>query len=328
MTTAVVGNMVDICMNALRIPITNTTERNKVQNQMSLVYGDICAKQDWWWLEGGYETYVNEKWDTGTIAVSQGSTSATLSTAPTGAISTSLSERDLLITNNADEPGTLYYIQTQVSTTITFTVAYTGATDTAATFAAYHTRIGLSGDIGKVIRVITWGLQSPLKMISQADMEYLRSHDQREGRPEFYSVYVPTFRGILPNLNTKTLVIHPFPDKVYRLQLTVKYAPDNIDDSESNILGSTLMLPAQFQQVLVYGTLSRCFPLFHNDLEKGAFYTSLFNDVIALMAAEQREYSHDRPSMDPSMGMYRNTVSRRKGRRSLGSWFDRLPAEF
>src|SRR6185436_18455192 len=109
--------MLDAVMNDLRIPITNTTERTKIQAQMSYVYGDICAKQDWWWLQRRTVINTSPKIDTGSVNVS-------------------VAGYVLIIQGNATDSNAVYRITSHTSgaTAATLDAAYTGTTDTAATF--------------------------------------------------------------------------------------------------------------------------------------------------------------------------------------------------
>jgi hypothetical protein len=64
-----------------------------------------------------------------------------------------------------------------------------------------------------------------------------------------------------------------------------------------------------------------------NDLDRGSYYLNMFNDVMALMAAQQREYASDHPRIQPQADLYRrsNRSSRRRWPYSLGNMFDTLP---
>ena len=92
--------------------------------------------------------------------------------------------------------------------------------------------------------------------------------------------------------------------------------------------GTQPMIPDDYRQILVYGALARCYPIFINDTERGNYYQSLFNDVLALMSAQQREYASDRTGVQPEMRMYRRRTNRTRTSYTLGSWFDRLPADY
>jgi len=53
----------------------------------------------------------------------------------------------------------------------------------------------------------------------------------------------------------------------------------------------------------------------------------LFDDVLALMSAQQREYASDHSGIAPTQTNYRKPVRRSRGSTSLGSWFDRWPMD-
>ena len=89
---------------------------------------------------------------------------------------------------------------------------------------------------------------------------------------------------------------------------------------------STPLIPDEYAQVLVYGTLSRAYPILLNDTERGTYYLNLFNDVLNLMVAQQREYE-GHPSIVPQ-DTYRGFYSSRRrtaANSDLGSFFGRFP---
>jgi hypothetical protein len=333
---AVVSSMMDAVMNELRIPVTNTTERTKIQAQMAYVYSDICAKQDWWWLvkQSGIRTpffSTEAAWASWgptavpiTVTVSRGSTTVTFlqpalgdflnftlfvdadNTTGRPGMDTSIATTPLRVTNNLT--GT---------TTGTLEAPYGGETQAGATFVAYGDMIALPADCAKLLRLDRWGGRSHVpQRIGIEDMAYLKTRDRRVGPPEWYTIYDFSTSGDAST--TRMLWVHPYPDKTYTLNAWYKH------QSAGDL--SDIALPTDYQQVLNYGTLSRCYPIFLNDLERGQYYLSLFNDVMALMANQQREYASDKAGISPSADLYRTTSRRWRGRGSLGTLFDTWPS--
>lgn len=323
-TLPVVSTLMDAVMNELRIPVTNLTERTKIQSVMSYVYGDICAKQDWWWLEG-FASGATQPKITGTLQMFANSGTFLLSTAPTRL------GTDALVLNNVfylDGVGegltgdTRFYVNTHSSAgslSVNTGLQIPGVTSTSVSYTMYEEAFTLNQNVSKVYRVQLQGDRFPLQRIGMEDMERLRMQ-HREGRPEFWSVY-----GFATDATTfartsdepRMLQFYPSPDKVYPFTIALKKA------QQGDL--SDIAIPIDYQQVLVYGTLARAYTIFLNDTERGSFFTSLFNDVMALMAAQQREYASDHPGVNPQPSAYRRTNRRFPVATSLGRYFDTYP---
>ena len=312
-------------MNALRIPTTNTTEQAKVLQTIQDVYRDICAKTDWWWLSKRVLMATTPKVSSGTVSVTQNNTAITFSTAPQQYSSNvSVSGFTFLVSGSTDDALATYRISshTSAATAATLDAVYTGTTDTAATFTCYNDVLELASDVGKLLSVKRYGDPRPLERVGWEEMSRLKGFNRTEGRPQVYTVY--DFETAGTPSSGRLLHLHPYPDIAYRLEVWYKQRPTYpLSDSNNPII------PDEFEQTLYYGALARGFPLYLNDLERGAYYQSLFNDVMALMTAQQREYASDAPTMQPEMRTYRSPArSRRSGSVTLGGWFDRLPTDW
>jgi len=306
-------------MNAIRIPVTNTTERAKFQRIVSGVYADICAKSDWWWLQRRTVINTSPKIDTGTVNVTENSTGITFSTAPQQfSANISVAGYVLIIQGNATDSNAVYRIVTHTSgaTAATLDAAYTGTTNTAATFKMYQVSYNLPADCGKLLYVKRFGYQEPLRRVGIEDLSYLQGFDTSEGKPQVYSIFDFATNNTVST--ARELQLHPYPDKNYRLE--VWYKRQNTGDTSADF-----DLPVDFQQALIYGALGREYAITLNDTERGKYFTDLFNDVMALMAAQQREYASDHPGINPSADLYRNRNGRRRWPYTLGNLFDTLP---
>src|SRR5688572_10347425 len=320
-TLVTVSSLLDAVQNELRIPTSNTTERAKIADMMSFVYGDICAKQDWWWLKQYTVINTGAKITAGTVNVTEGSASITFSTAPQRlSANVSVANNVLVIPGSASDPNAAYRILSHTSgnTTATLDAAFTGETDTTAGYTVYQVAYNLPADLGKLMTVKRYGYLEPLNRIGIEDLSYLRSWNTMEGAPQYYSIF--DFATAGDPSTVRQLQVHPYPDQAYRIEVWYKL-------QQSGDVETQCYLPQDYQQALVYGTLSRCYAVFNNDTERGAYFLSLFNDVMALMAAQQREYTDDHPGIKVDMRTYRRGTRRgRHGAVTLGvDWFGRLP---
>src|SRR3990167_9792805 len=109
--------------NALRIPVTNATEMAKIQNLINAVYRDIGSKRAWKWREKRQVINTVAKITTGTVSLTNGSTTVTFSSAPT----VSVAGYVLLMTTDTKDSGVAPRISahTASSTSATLDAAYT-----------------------------------------------------------------------------------------------------------------------------------------------------------------------------------------------------------
>ena len=311
-----------IVMNALRLPTSNTTELGKIRDLINAVYRDIYLKHDWWWMLKTQVVNTTAKVaHDGTMSVTLGSTAITASTA----ISLPIQHYALILTGNANDPNAVYRITTTTTsgtgTALVVDAGITAATSTAAGYELYEDKIKLSADVGKMGQIKRFGGGLPIRLIGQEMMMQLKIQGSISGRPEWASVFEFATSG--DPTTQRWLWLHPYPDKAYRLEILYK-------QQLNTELSSTTQpfMPDEYRQLLVYGALARGYPIYMDDLERAKFFQALFNDLMALMQAAQREYASDLPHLYPDES-YRDTrrTRGRRGRVSLGSYFGRLPYE-
>lgn len=300
-------------MNTLRLSPTNATEQAKVQDLINGVYRDICAKQDWSWLEKRQILNTVAKYDTDTLDVALGSTAFTFATAPGGNVVGDA----VLVPGNANDAGAVYRVGSSAPG-YTFDAAYTGVTSTAAAFRLYRDTIPLNSDVSKLLQVKRFGEVEPIRLIGKNAMAQLKIVDSGEGKPEV--ACLDEYQTTGDPSTAKLLWIHPYPDKAYRLEVLYKQW------QFTELTGTARpLIPDEFAQVLVYGSIARGYSVMLADPERAQQWTSLFNDVLSLMAAQQKEYTRDNPGVQPADDYRRIRRRRRESHTSLGSWFDRLP---
>lgn len=316
-------------MNSLRIPVSNSLERTKVQAVINEVYRDICAKQDWWWLKKGVAINTTPKIQTGTVSLTENNKNITFTDIPVFQNPDGTTGAQLDITNfilsvpgNSSDPLALYTINqhTLGNVTARLDLAYTGATAATAGYRLYQDLYPLPADCGKLLHFMRAGERLPCRRIGVEEMLRIKQIDRTEGKPEVYTIFDFTTSG--DPTTPRQLWIHPFPDVMYRMVMWYK------QNLNTELFGSTqCFIPDDYRQVLVYGALSRAYPIFLNDIDRGNFFLGMFNDVMALMSAMQKEYADDRSQVVPDMTLYRRRTRRTRVPYVLGSWFDILPNE-
>ena len=316
MASLTYANIETRCINQLRISSTHTAEVTKVQALINETYRDLYVMMDWWWLRK--RTVINTLADitTGTVSVTKDSTTVTFSSAP----AVDLDRYVLLIPGDSGDSQAVYRISahTAASATATLDAAFTGTTNATAGYKLYRDAYSLPTDCGKVLKVRRFGFQEPIDLMDPNDLFDLKEYDQSVGKPQWASVY--DFATTGDPTTARQLIVHPYPDDTYRLEVMYKQALNTELSSSTQPL-----IPDDFRQILVYGTLATGYPIFLNDAERGQFFTSKFDNLLTRMMLAQRERGDESPYivMDDR---YRSRVTRgRRGRVTLGSWFDRLP---
>lgn len=300
-------------MNTLRLPVTNAIEKAKVQNLINGVYRDICAKQDWSWLEKRQVVNTRVKYTTDTLSVTLDSTGFSFLTNPTFNVVGDA----VLVPGNANDSGAVYRVGSSTAG-YSFDGAYTGATSTSASFNLYRDTIPLNSDVSKLLQVKRFGEFEPIRLIGKNAMANLKIYDTSEGKPEV--VCLSEYQTTGDPSTAKLLWVHPYPDKAYRLEVLYKQW------SPTELTGAVRpLIPDEFAEVLVYGSIARGYSIFLSDPERAQQWTSLFNDILSLMAAQQKEYTRDNPGVQPADDYRRQRRMRRSGHTSMGTWFDRLP---
>lgn len=307
-------------MNNLRISTTNATEQAKIAALINEVYRDIYAKSDWWWLLKTQVVNTSANFTTGTVNISNLSTTGTITS--TASIPALANFRFLPTGDTQDTLATYLIGSTHAAADVSFKVdaAFTGATSTAYAFTFSRDAYSLATDTGKVINVRRYGRSLPLKRVGWEEMSRIKITDRTANKPELYTVW--DFATTGDPTTAKQLVVHPYPDKTYRLEIWYKQTLN------TELSGATRpLIPDDYVEMLVYGSLARGYPIFLNDLERGKFFQSLFNDLLALMTNAQRNYEMDRPGVAPD-DTYRGMQNRRRRAASgftLGNLFDRFP---
>jgi hypothetical protein len=310
-------------MNNLRLPVTNLTEQTKVNALINEVYRDLWLKHDWWFLVKFKAINTSPVISSGTVDVTQNSTTITFSTAPQQySANVSILNYVLTIPAQANDPSAVYRIAAHTSgaTTATLDTAYTDVTATGLAFNVYQDKYALPVDCGKVLGVTRYGEYHPMQRIGVEVMQQMKQADVTENRPQMYTVYDFVTSG--DPTTQRWLWIHPYPDKPYRMDV---YYKQQLNTEAS--CTDEVMVPDEYRQLLIYGTLARGYPIFHKDLERGKFFQALFNDLLALAVAQHKEYASDKSAVIPQDG-YRRGQRRPRTAYTLGNLFDRLPNRY
>ena len=315
LTTA---NILTRAMNSLRLPESNTTQQTRVLDILNEVYRDIMAKYTWYWLVKRGEFNTTAKVTSGTINVGAGNTEATLSAAP----GVSLTGRKLVVPGNASDSAT-YRVTDSLPTfsTLSLDLAYTGPTAASQSYRVYTDEYSLATDCGRMLFMKRFGVTQKLEIVQPEEMHTVKGFDVSEGQPQTAALW--EFQTTGDPTTARRVTLWPYPDQAYRVEYWYKQR------GNAELSGAAVpLIPDEYAQVLLYGTLSRAYPILLNDTERGTYYLQLFNDVLNLMVAQQREYE-GHPSIvprDSHRQFYTKTRRLNAGTADLGSLFGRFPS--
>lgn len=308
-------------MNNLRLPVTNLVEQAKVNAIINEVYRDLYIKHDWWFLAKFQAINTAPKVTDGTLSVTQNGTTITFTTTPQRyAANVSIAGNVLLLPGQSNDPTAVYRIATHTSGALTAVLdaAYTDITATGLAYRIYQDKYSLPVDTGKVTNVTRFGEIQPMHRAGVEEIQRIKQADQTEHRPELYTVY--DFATTGDPTTQRLLWIHPYPDKTYRMDI---YYKQQLNTELS--CSDQAFIPDEYRQILIYGALARGYPIFHKDHERGTYFQSLFNDLLALMVAQHKEYARDDSSVRPREGYRRSRRNRPRTAYTLGNLFDRYP---
>lgn len=306
------------CANHLRLPTSNTTEMTKLQALVNEVYRDIgMAYDNWRWLRKHAVLNTVAVVETGTLAATKGSTTITFSSGPTA----TAAGKVILVTGNVDDP-VAYRISahTAGATTATLEAAYTGTTVTASAFKLYQDRYNLATDTKAIREIRRYGRVDPLRIVGPEVIDQAKIIDTSEGTPMLVALRDYSTTG--DPTTAKQLLVHPYPDDTYQLQI------EYTQSLNTEVSGSTRFLcPDDYLQVLIYGTLSRAYPIMLADTTRGLYYAGLYNRAVDRMVATERQ-QEGFPTTVPA-DTYRRFYhrERRRGHATLRSQFERWPSE-
>ena len=298
----------------LGVPTSDSITIARIKRDINLVYQQkVVPYRPWKWLLDRTDVRHLAKYTTGTISVTEGSTSATLSTAPASTVGDGGSFLNYQI--KIDGYDEIYTISahTALATALTLRTKFNDTTNATATFRIYKDTIDLPTDCSEVIKVWHDHDRRPLELLGNEQLRDIMIRDPyREGYPtqasqiEFYD---PTpldgetesdrYRQLMlyPAQNNKNIAVHVD----YKREVTALSA----DADEP-------LIPIGDRIVLVYGALARAW-VKHRSLETYALNTQEYTAKLKEMAAKY-EKGTDNPRISPTTSYMAYKRGRRIGR--------------
>lgn len=177
------ADLVAAVREELKIQSTDSVTIQRIKRDINMVYlNEVVPRETWKWLRRRADLVQNAVIETGTAAVTQGSTSVTLSSAPT------ISVKDYYFSAAANSTQYRIAQHTAGSTTVTLEAAYVDSTSASTSYKIWTDAIPLPSDCRETFKVVRDDSVVPLE--SNGIREF-REHQiilpKQEGKPVRYS---------------------------------------------------------------------------------------------------------------------------------------------
>jgi len=292
-------------MNELQLDVNSTTYLNRVKRIINSVYiQEVVPFKRWKWLSGETSVVHSAYLSTGTVSVTNGSTTATLSAAPATSKATYLFSVD-----GSDEIYTIS-AHTAATTTLTLDAAFTGTTNATANYKIWTDNIILPTDCRETVEV--WHDHRRFNLDPLGLQEFRRrvnANAKVDERPYFYTPYdyVDPSSGTGETESDRYRVLKIYPslsteDTVLHIDYIKEVSALNADADEP-------VLPLEDRIVLVYGALAIAWSSVVRNPEETARNAALYDRKLTRMAGQVDE-SRDYPQLTIS----NDYIAKKRGR--------------
>jgi hypothetical protein len=288
-------------LEELKVQASDTNTLNRIKRMINMIYIDeVVPANRWYWLYGNTSITHKAYYTGGTVAVTPGSTTATISVAPTSAYGDSGSF--LNHSFSVDGTNEVYKItaHTALATTFTIDQEFNGVLATAAGFKIWKDSIPLPTDCRETIEAWHDFKSSPMDGFGLQEMRKLMaSQPKAEGRPYCYSTYdyFDPSSGDDETESDRYRVFKVYP-AISTLSTIVKvdYVKEVAALENS---GDEPLMPIEDRIVLFYGALSLAWGSINRNPEEAARNRQLFEAKLARMMAKVQD-SMDKPRLEPA----------------------------
>jgi len=271
---------------AAKVQSTDTTNINRIKRWINLAYlNKVVPAKRWWWLRNHTVLKIIPKLTTGTVSVTQDSTTITFSSAPATSVA------GQFFTSNSNEEIYRISTHTVASTTAILDSDYIGTTDTAANYQVWPYRFALPANCKEVIEVYTDRFPVPLDNVGfQEFRRIMQEIPKREGLPQSYSVSDFDASGnremyIYPAISTERVLIQV----------------DYIQEAPAlDLDGDEPLMPVEDRSVLFLFGLEKAWKYINRNTERGTETAAEANEKLALMMGDAQD-SVDLPRLQPSL---------------------------
>jgi len=240
MSQLTVGGLVDFIRDF--IPgIPKAKVIRKANEVLAEVYEEIAQVE---WITFSTRAPVT----TGTVAVVNGSTAFTFSSA----VLTFPNTDSLVMCRIDDDPNGTWFTLTPSSTMIAAASSkYAGTSDPVATYRIVYPVVVFPASVGQITHVQRQG--HALRFATRDNAE-MRAASEVVGQPKWYGPYVHDATATPDDAHR--LILTPFPDATYSYEASPmkRNVYLGVTDADATLVA----LPAQFNRAIQFGTLALC----------------------------------------------------------------------
>jgi len=259
----------------LKIQLTDGTTVARIKRDINMIYLSHVVPfkpRAWWWLEKTQDIQTHAK-VTGTVTITDGSTSITLGTAP------SVSLAGYRFKVQGFEEVIEITAHTAATTSATLKSAWRRGNVSAVSYTAWKDYTSLDSDMKEVVMVTHEKLHEPVVSVSSTTFRemYTRMPDYN-GYPKIYTT------GDFDGSANRTLKWYPACD-------TTQHTLHVLGVQEATRLSADAdepLMPVEDRIVLFYGACSRAWARERNESEAGKNW-QLFQQKLAQMAAKSED---------------------------------------
>ena len=153
----------------------------RIKRDINIVYDEVAAKNDWWWLQKQAALPHQAYLSSGTCSVTAGSSTVTLSASVSG------ERRGYYFA--VDSYAEVYEVESLDGDTLRLSTPYTGTTNAAAQFKLWTERLPLPTDCKEVVEVRHNHQANTLEGVGLQEFRRISNKNPRaEGKPGYYFV--------------------------------------------------------------------------------------------------------------------------------------------
>jgi hypothetical protein len=289
-------------LELLKIQASDTTTVNRIKRDTNIAYEDVIARHNWWWNRSLTTVQTVARINTPTATLTQGSTSVTFSSAPSGS---SLAGYKIIFGAGPE----VYTIQTHGAGTAnaSLNIAFAGASASGASVKIWKDFIQLPSDCKETFIVQHQHYFQPMEACGLSDFRHIVAQDPaREGHPIYYTT------DDFDSDGKRRLRFWPANNsQLYNIDIDylMNFVPLALDGDEP-------IMPVNDRTVLFYLACSQAWRRERNT-EEANNYLQLGEKKLAEMASKMED-SKESPVLRPGVGyMAQKRMQRRRGHRGF-----------
>lgn len=287
-------------LELLKIQSSDTTTIARIKRDINIGYQDVMSRYNFWWARSLVEQQTVAKRTTGTISVTNGSTSITFSSAPSASVA------GYQIKFAGFQEVYTISAHTGASTSATLSVAFLGTTNSAVNYILWKDYVELPTDCNETVLVSHQFANQPMESMGLTEFRRVAAQDlAKEGTPICYTTDDYTSGGkrkmrYWPAVNLTAVTL----DIDYMMDLA------RLDAD-----GDEPAMPIKDRLVLFYYAASQAWARERND-EQSLKYMQMYEGQVAKMITKGQD-SSDSARLSIGKGYMQQKRLKRRGRNSF-----------